>query len=197
MRDGRSGEHAKNTRSESVSPSTFISSLQNLCLPHKNSKTSPRESLQTEAPQMMKMVQTFGQLEKSCNGLPFVARDTTIGQYTWEALGMQTPCQIVLISLQALVTSWAPNALSAISLIVMMKHLHCTVTDNFYFFIFLPMYAPNKTFKRTLRIDFKAVLHTTQLRILPQVTFFRWERSVSLDIGWLVFAVEFDFYFSK
>lgn len=68
---------------------------------------------------------------------------------------------------------------------------------HLYFFIFLPMYAPNKVFKRTLRIDFKAVLHTTQLRILPQVTFFRWEKSVSLDIGWLVFAVEFDFYFSK
>lgn len=54
-----------------------------------------------------------------------------------------------------------------------LSFLHKSDTNSFYFFIFSIMYAPNKVFKRTLRIDFKAVLHTTQLRILPQVTFFR------------------------
>lgn len=55
------------------------------------------------------------------------------------------------------------------------------------------MLPPNKTFRRTLRVDFKAALLTTELRLLPQLTFYRGQGSISLDIGWLVFSLQFDF----
>lgn len=59
------------------------------------------------------------------------------------------------------------------------------------------MLPENKTFKRSLKIDFKAMITTTAFNLLPAVAFYRGIHSVSVDFHLFCFAVQFDFYLQR